>query len=198
MVLIDRLTLVSSIIRKSDMSSKLRTILICIAGAGLCAQAYADTSTGVVNITGKVTDTSCVLDSSAKSVRVELPSVNKDLLADAGSSTGRGSVAFKVTGCPEGLKVSAAFVPNSNVDANGNLKNTAGNPASNVQVQLLDKDYSPINIHTDNASSQLSRAVTVSGSTPVTLQYYVQYYSHAGEAGNGDVAAMANYQLTYE
>jgi major type 1 subunit fimbrin (pilin) len=77
---------VFSINRKSDMQSKLRTILICIAGAGLGAQAYAATpQTGVVNITGKVTDTSCVLDSAATTVSVKLPPVNKDLLSAAQS-----------------------------------------------------------------------------------------------------------------
>ncbi len=181
------------------MSSKLRTILICIAGAGLCAQAYAaPPQTGVINITGKVTDTSCVLDSTATSVSVKLPPVDKDLLSAPQSSTGRGGFALKVTSCSDGVKVSAAFAPNSNVDAYGNLKNTAANPASNVQVQVLDKNHAAININTDDATSQLARAVTVSGSTPTTLQYYVQYYSQAGSAGIGDVAAMANYQLTYE
>lgn len=188
-----------SINRKSDMQSKLRTILICMAGAGLGAQAYAaSTKTGVVNITGKVTDTSCVLDSTATTVSVKLPPVAKDLLSAAQSKTGRGGFALTVNGCSDGVKVSAAFVPDSNVDAHGNLKNSATNPASNVQVQVLDKDHQPININTDNADSQMARGVSVSGSTPVTLQYYVQYYSQAGGAGNGDVTATANYQLTYE
>ncbi|MEG0971137.1 MAG: fimbrial protein [Acidaminococcaceae bacterium] len=181
------------------MSYKLRTVLICLAGAGLFAHAYAGPSTGAVHITGKLSDSSCVLDSASTS-SVNLPSVNKDLLSAAQSSTGRGSVALKVTGCPDGLKVSAAFVPDGNVDAYGNLRNTVsgGTRADNVQVQLLDKDFNPINIHTDNARSQLDRAITARGTTPVTLQYYVQYYSQEGSAGNGDVAATANYQLTYE
>nr|BFD42783.1 fimbrial protein [Pseudomonas sp. FFPRI_1] len=181
------------------MKFKLRAALLCIASAGLCTQAYAaPPQTGVINITGKVTETSCVFDSTATSVSVKLPPIDKDLLAAPQSSTGRGGFSMKVTGCADGVKVSAAFVPDSNVDAYGNLKNTAANAASDVQVQVLDKNYAAININTDDATSQLARAVTVSGSTPVTLQYYVQYYSQAGSAGIGDVAAMANYQLTYE
>lgn len=169
-----------------------------MAGAGLGAHAYAD-QTGVVNITGKVTDTSCVLDSTSTSVSVSLPPVDKDLLSAAQSSTGRGGFALTVTGCSDGVKVSAAFVPNSHVDAHGNLKNNAGaDPASNVQVQVLDKNHRVININTDDAASQMARGVSVSGSTPATLQYYVQYYSQAGSAGAGNVVATANYQLTYE
>jgi major type 1 subunit fimbrin (pilin) len=59
-----------------------------------------------------------------------------------------------VTGCSDGVKVSAAFVPDSHVDAHGNLKNSATNPASNVQVQVLDKDHQVININTDDATSR--------------------------------------------
>lgn len=182
------------------MQSKLRTILICIAGVGLGAQAYATTSdtTGVLNVTGKVADTSCVLDSTATSASVRLAPITKELLADAGSSTGRAGFTLKVNNCPAGAKVSVAFVPDGNVDARGNLTNTAGNPAGNVQVQVLDRDYQVININTDNQSKQLARAVDAVAATPTILQYYVQYYSATGQAGNGDVAATANYQLTYE
>ncbi|MGC4012204.1 MAG: fimbrial protein [Pseudomonas sp.] len=181
------------------MKSKLHAALICLAGAGLCTQAFAAApQTGVINITGKVTETSCVLDASATNISVNLPPVDKDLLAAAQSSTGRTGFTMKVTSCADGVKVSAAFTPDSNVDAYGNLKNSAAGGASNVQVQLLDQNYAAINVNTDNATSQAARAVTVSGANPVTLQYYAQYYSQAGSAGAGDVAAMANYQLTYE
>ncbi|MGE8441400.1 MAG: fimbrial protein [Comamonas testosteroni] len=182
------------------MQSKLRTILICIAGVGLGAQAYAATpQTGEVKITGKVTDTSCVLGTTATNVTVKLPPVDKDLLSAAQSNAGRGGFSLSVTGCSNGVKVSAAFVPNSHVDANGNLKNSAtDDPASNVQVQVLDQNHNVININTDNADSQKARGVNVSGTEPVNLQYYLQYYSQAGGASAGAVAATANFQLTYE
>ncbi|MBB4862539.1 major type 1 subunit fimbrin (pilin) [Pseudomonas nitritireducens] len=181
------------------MKSRLHATLIGLATAGLCAQAFAAApQTGVINITGKVTETSCVLDSSNPNINVKLPTVDKDLLAAAQSSTGRTGFAIKVSGCADGVKVSAAFVPDSHVDAYGNLRNSAASGATGVQVQLLDKNHATININTDDATSQLARAVTVNGSNPVTLQYFAQYYSQAGSAGAGNVAAMANYQLTYE
>lgn len=170
-----------------------------MAGVGLGAQAYAATpQNGVVNITGRVMDTSCVLDSTATSVNVTLPPVDKDLLSAAQSSTGRGGFSLSVSGCTNGVKVSAAFVPNNHVDANGNLKNNAAtDPASSVQVQVLDQNHNVININTDNATTQANRAVDVSGGA-ANLQYYLQYYSQAGGASAGAVAATANFQLTYE
>jgi major type 1 subunit fimbrin (pilin) len=63
---------------------------------------------------------------------------------------------------------------------------------------VLDKDHQVININTDDADSQMARAVSERRLAPVTLQYYVQYYSQAGGAGAGDVTATANFQLTYE
>jgi major type 1 subunit fimbrin (pilin) len=183
----------------NTMKSKLHAALICLASVGVCAQAVAAApQTGVINITGKVTETSCVLDSSATNIDVRLPSVDKDSLAAAQSTAGRTGFTMKVSGCSDGVKVSAAFVPDSNVDTYGNLKNSVSGGASSVQVQLLDQNYAAININTDDATGQAARAVTVSGANPVTLQYYAQYFSQAGSAGAGDVAAMANYQLTYE
>lgn len=181
------------------MNSKIRTALIGLAVTGFSAGVVAaPQQTGVINITGKVTETSCMLDSGASNIDVKLPSVDKELLSGAQSSTGRTGFSMTVTSCADGSKVSVAFIPDSNVDAYGNLKNSVAGGASNVEVQLLDKDQASININTDDATSQLARAVTVNGATPVTLQYYAQYFSQAGNAGAGDVAAMANYQLTYE
>ena len=181
------------------MSIKIRAAMLGLATAGLSATAFAaPPQSGVINITGKVMETSCVLDSAATNIDVKLPTVDKDLLSGAQSSTGRTGFALTVTGCAEGVKVSAAFVPDSNVDAYGNLKNSAAGGASNVQVQLLDQSHNAININTDDATSQLARAVTITSAAPATLQYYAQYFSQAGSAGSGDVAAMANYQLTYE
>ncbi|MDN6859326.1 fimbrial protein [Pseudomonas sp. CAN2814] len=181
------------------MKAKLHAAVICLAGAAISSHAFAAApQTGVINITGKVTETSCVLDSSATNIDVRLPTVDKDSLAAAQATAGRTGFTMQVTGCADGVKVSAAFVPDSNVDTYGNLKNSVSGGASNVQVQLLDQNQAVINVNTDDATSQQARAVTVSGSNPVTLQYYAQYYSQAGSAGAGDVAAMANYQLTYE
>lgn len=182
------------------MQSKLRTILICMAGAGLGAQAYATTpasaptTTGMITIAGKITESSCSLDSTSPTT-VKLPSVNKSLLTDAGSTAGGAGFSLRVTDCSAGVKVSAAFIPGSNVDANGNLVATG---ADNVQVQLLDKDHRVININTDDNIKQMARAVQVSDTTPVNLQYYLQYYSHEGSAGIGEITATANFQLTYE
>lgn len=181
------------------MSIKFRASMLGLATAGLSATAFAaPPQSAVINITGKVMETSCVLDSASTNIDVKLPTINKDLLSAEQSSTGRTGFSMKVTGCADGVKVSAAFVPDSNVDAYGNLTNSAAGGASNVQVQLLDQSYNVININTDDATSQLARAVTINGSAPATLQYYAQYFSQAGSAGTGDVAAMANYQLTYE
>ncbi|GLZ86026.1 ferrous iron transporter B [Metapseudomonas resinovorans] len=170
-----------------------------LAGVGVSMHAVAaPPQTGVINISGKVTETSCVLDSSVTNLAVKLPSVDKDLLKNAQSSSGRTGFVMKVTGCADGVKVSAAFVPDHNVDEYGNLRSISSGAARNVQVQLLDGSQTAININTDDATTQLARAVTVKGSTPVNLQYYAQYYSLAGDAGAGDVNVTANYQLTYE
>ncbi|MNZ39271.1 S-fimbrial protein subunit SfaG precursor [compost metagenome] len=179
------------------MKKQLLAAVAVLAGAGVSMGINAaPPQTGIINITGKVTETSCVLEASSTSLDVHLPTVDKTLLAAPQSSTGRTGFTMKVNSCADGIKVSTAFTPDSNVDAYGNLKNTAD--ADKVQVQLLDQNQNVININTDDALSQSARAITADGSTPVTLQYFAQYYSQEGGAGSGDVAAMANFQLTYE
>lgn len=182
------------------MIPKLLQHLTYLACAGLCAQAYAinTSQTGDVHITGKLVESSCALDSSSPSFEVALPALEKSSLALAQSTAGRTGFIIKIVGCADGVKVSASFYPGNTVDANGNLKNAAQGGASNVQVQLLDKNGALINIQTDQADLQFDRAVTVSGSTPAILQFYAQYYSPTGNAGAGNVGAIAHFQLSYE
>ena len=172
-----------------------------VAGAGLSLNAQA-AQTGQIQITGKVVDTTCSVDAGSGNVQVTLPNVDKSLLQNPGSNTGITPFSVKVSGCTGSSGagadvVSVAFVPDANVDMNGNLVNTGG--ASAVAVQLLDKNQQPINIHNDSYSAQVARgeSTDVSGGD-INLNYYARYFSAAGGAGAGDVATQANFQLIYQ
>ncbi len=174
---------------------------LIVAGAGLSLNAQA-AQTGQIQITGKVVDTTCSVDAGSGNVQVTLPNVDKSLLQNPGSNTGITPFSVKVSGCTGSSgtgadTVSIAFVPDANVDMNGNLVNTGG--ASAVAVQLLDKNQQPINIHNDSYSAQVARgeSTDVSGGD-VNLNYYARYFSAAGGATAGDVATQANFQLIYQ
>ncbi|AZE72376.1 hypothetical protein C4K00_2147 [Pseudomonas synxantha] len=177
------------------MNFKVFSVAVCFVSLNLPILAFA-AQTGQINITGRVIETSCVLDASSTNVNVVLPTVDKSQLASAQSATGRTGFTLQVTDCPEDAKVSAAFLPDANVNPYGNLVNNAANKASNVEVQLLDQNHTAININTDDDASQALRAVDINGKG--SLQYFAQYFSQEGSAGGGDVSVMANFMLTYE
>jgi len=175
---------------------------LVVAGAGLSLNAQA-AQTGQIQITGKVVDTTCSVDAGSSNVQVTLPNVDKSLLQNPGSNTGITPFSVKVSGCTAGTPgagtdvVSMAFVPDANVDMNGNLVNTGG--ASAVAVQLLDKNQQPINIHNDSYSAQVARGESTGASGGnVNLNYFARYFSAAGSATAGTVAAQANFELVYQ
>ena len=174
---------------------------LIVAGAGLLLNAQA-AQTGQIQITGKVVDTTCSVDAGSGNVQVTLPNVDKSLLQNPGSNTGITPFSVKVSGCTGSSGagadvVSVAFVPDANVDMNGNLVNTGG--ASAVAVQLLDKGQQPINIHNDSYSAQVTRgeSTDVAGGS-IDLKYFARYYSAAGGATAGTVVSQANFQLIYQ
>ena len=78
--------------------------------------------------------------------------------------------------------------------ADGNLKNATGT-ATGVEVQLLNSDFSNINL-AGAAGSQNSAQATLS-SGAATLNYYAQYYATAA-AGAGSVATSVQFTMLYQ
>ncbi|WP_166677018.1 fimbrial protein [Paraburkholderia caballeronis] len=187
----------------SDMNRKIITSTLALAAIGLSTSAFATgPQTGQIQITGKVVDTTCSVDAASQNVTVTLPTVDKSSLSSAASSAALTPFAITVDGCAQtdgADTVSVAFVPDSNVDANGNLLNQAAGGAQNVAVQILDNSRNVVNVNTDTVTAQQARgsSTDVAGA-PVTLQYYAQYYSALGGTTAGAVSALANFQLVYE
>ncbi|PWU26475.1 hypothetical protein DK254_28335 [Pseudomonas sp. RW407] len=183
------------------MQKKLLAAMLALVGTG-ASLAVSAAQTGQITITGKVIDTTCVVDAGSGNVQVTLPNVDKSLLQNPGSYTGITPFSVKVSGCTGSSgtgadTVSMAFVPDSNVDMNGNLANTGS--ATAVAVQLLDKNQQPINVHNDSYSAQVARgeSTDVAGGD-VNLNYYARYFSAAGGATAGTVVSQANFQLIYQ
>ncbi|MCY1274147.1 S-fimbrial protein subunit SfaG [compost metagenome] len=176
-----------------QFSSFVRTL--AIAGSMACSGAFAaGPQGGVINFTGRVLDTTCVVDAGSTNMNVRLPDIDKTQLAGSNSSAGITAFSIRVTGCdasPDAALVSARFIPDGNVNAAGNLVNSG--TATNIAIQLLDKDKNAINIQTD----QYLSAEPASGAS-IDLKYWARYFSELGNAGAGDVSAMANFELIYQ
>ena len=170
----------------------IKTTLASLILAGISSSALAYDAQ--INITGELTESTCLINggSSPAIKNVTLPTLSKSSLTNPGAWSGRVPVSFELTNCDVSTTgATATFDNGPNISADGNMKNLATtNPASNVEVQLLDADANPINLATDTVT------------TPVigqegTLQFYVQYFSKDGNASAGQVSSHVEFSMNY-
>lgn len=173
-----------------------KLIAVLVAGTALTSAAYA--SDGTVNITGKVTGSTCAVSNLTGGIlTVALPTVSTTTLSTAGSTAGTTPFKLTLTGCnlssPD-TKVLANFEAGPNLDfGNGNLKNTGG---SNVEVQLLNSAFQAINIAAGNANNNSLANAVAPTSGAATLNYAAQYYATA-PATAGSVSTSVTFSLAY-
>jgi major type 1 subunit fimbrin (pilin) len=177
------------------------TILAAAAVASFGAQA-AD---GTITFNGTVTDTTCSVSAGGSAngdKTVTLPTVSKASLSAAGMTAGVSAPAdlkFTLSGCTgSATKVVARFEAGPTVDAtSGRLVNQASTGgATNVQVELLNKDQQPINVTTNSNNDVVTNGAAIAGGT-ANMNYYGRYYA-TGVAGPGTVTTSVQYTLQYQ
>ncbi|KUY50833.1 MULTISPECIES: fimbrial protein [unclassified Burkholderia] len=166
---------------------------------GMCAtHAFADTTAGDGTLTfkGSVNAQTCQVSDADKTKTVTLPTVQAQTLNAAGDTSGQQYFAIHVTGCDHGAdaakKVATSFSSQYFDPNTGTLTSTSAG-AQNVNVQLLNGDYSVIKVGDGSSSTPI--AIDDGGSA--TMPFYAQYYA-TGAAGKGDVNANATFTLTYQ
>ncbi|WP_413616394.1 type 1 fimbrial protein [Halomonas cupida] len=164
---------------------------------GLLSATNALASSGAINITGRIVESSCLVtlggDSGGHS-SVALPVISRDALARAGATAGATPMTMALSDCPPQASVRAWFEP-LNVDRNtGNLTNLAANtPAANVQVQITDGSSQNA---IDLRNNSNNRYTTIDDDT-ATLNYAAQYIAVGGAATAGNVESHLVYTLEY-
>ncbi|MFU2132343.1 fimbrial protein [Gallibacterium anatis] len=193
---------------------KLLLTTLVVAGLGLSAQgAFADdpansTNGGLITITGKVTDTTCLINGKENGdLTVKLPPVSTKALAHMGAITGDTAFTLELTECSSATnqlatKAAAFFLNESDkVTADGKLLNKpdSGDAAQNVVVQLLHGDGTVIDVTKDyeGQTPDDKKALMDSGNKKATLRYKARYYATAA-AGAGAVKSTVNYTIAYE
>jgi P pilus assembly protein, pilin FimA len=144
-----------------------------------------------VNFNGEVVDQTCKINGSASpaTVTITLDKVGVSAFKSAGDWAGNKLFTLKLTECTAAT-TTVKWEPMVNVDsATGALKNTTTTNGSNVQVRVLNDDYSPINMTQDAGR-------TFSGAS-ANLDYYAQYYAKVVPATAGQVATYGYITLTY-
>lgn len=187
---------------------KLTLAASLVLGFGLVANANA--VDGSVTFNGKVVNQTCTVIAGKKDQMVTLPTVQSSSLATPKSTAGETPFTISLTGCKTKAtsntsKVKAFFLPNANnVDENThNLINIETNsPATNVQVQLLNKDLSVIKVG-ENVTDQNVKGTDIDdtnktdGAVTAELKYFARYYATT-QAGAGNVNSKVEYNIVYE
>lgn len=178
------------------MKNALAIAVIAAVGFVALAPNQASAVDGTINITGTINSSTCKINggNSPATVNVTLPTVSTTSLTAAGQTAGRTAFALALSGCGSLTKAQTYFEPGPTIMADGNLKNSSGT-ATGVEVQLLNSDFSSINL-AGAAGSQASQQATLASGAG-TLNYYAQYFATAA-AGAGTVSTTVQFTMLYQ
>jgi len=177
------------------MNRKLLSALI-MAGTAMVAQS-ALAADGTITFNGEVTAQTCTINGGSGDFLVKLPTVSTSALDVEGQAAGRTVFDIALTSCtPNSGNVHAFFEPGVTTDLNtGNLIVDAGG-AENVQIRLLNGDFSVIKAGFADAAQNSKSAVINTGSA--VLPYAAEYVAVGGGAGAGAANSSVVYSLVYQ
>lgn len=163
---------------------------------------------GIVEITGKIVNQTCTVDSpDSEHVYVTLPTINASLLTGNAQVAGLTPFTINLKNCAAadanasnvGVYFSPAAFFNTDTNTLINTTDTASDGAGNVTVQLLNGDKTEIKIGLAPAEQKVlySGALPSTGIGSVSLPYYAQYYA-LGQVSAGLVTASAPFTIVYQ
>ncbi|SMF53009.1 fimbrial protein [Pseudogulbenkiania subflava] len=177
-----------------------KTLLSAMIAAGVIAISQnAMAADGTITFNGNITAQTCTINgngSGSKDFTITLPTVSSSTLASAGQTAGRTPFNIALTNCtPNTGNVHAFFEAGPTTDATtGRLILNAGG-ATNVQLGLLNSDFTEIKAGFADASQNSKSVAITSGSA--TLPYYVQYVA-TGTASAGAANSSVLYTIAYQ
>lgn len=183
---------------------KLKTALLLLSGAALTTQAAA--FDGQITFEGSISDVTCIVtggeeggtESTSGTFTINLPNVSTTALKTSGQRAGDTKFYLKLSGaqCTDGKTANVIFErAQSDIDsATGNLTNLVSGSeggSKNVQVALLNKDKTPLNLNTVGSH----QPVKIANNT-ARFDYWAQYYA-TGQATAGKVKGLVTYSISY-
>ncbi|EPL04940.1 fimbrial protein [Pseudomonas sp. CF161] len=173
----------------------MKQTLITLALLGAVQQVQASQ----IKFLGEIVDETCTLDVNGTSnPTILLPSISKKELASIGQTAGEARLTLTLSGCTGGTAsrtITAAFLPNGDVNNQGRLANEAPGGSAKVSLQLLD-DTTPINL----ASGELSRVTLVEegeSTAGVSKVLNVRYYAEESGVEATAVEGSVQYSISY-
>ena len=186
-------------------------VLSAVAGAMLLTAAVSQSAyaaDGIINFSGLVTDVTCTVEGSPPGTGavvkdVNLGGVSAARLATAGSRANLTGFTIRIGGpgegsCTNGRTAMVAFDPTSpaidvatgrlNIDGYDDPSDTTS--AKNVQVEVTNRDGSPINVYTEK-----SEGVVIADNQAI-IPLAAQMYA-SGPATEGAVNTRVGFMIEY-
>ncbi|EKQ0893682.1 fimbrial protein [Salmonella enterica] len=196
------------------------TLAMAVFGMMSTVPAFADTTIvpdagqGTIQFTGSVIDAPCSIVPESQNIQVNLGQVSLKSLASANSYSSAVPVTINLTGCsfdaptpPDTIvkysKVSVTFpdahTPEHGDATQGEIANSATNPAENVVIQLLQSDgTSPVNLTKTNPTKDDDDNIQLDSTSATSkLQFYARMMTLTAGAKAGSVGATVTYKLHY-
>jgi major type 1 subunit fimbrin (pilin) len=157
---------------------------------------------GTITFQGNITNGTCAVSTTGGSadMAVMMPNTPSSALARAGATSQTISFSINLSKCSADMfnNVSAYFQsPNTN-SATGNLKNTvATGGATNVEVQILDRSVSPINLTFSPEEQYGSSSGTSRIVNGAAVMNYGARYIATGPIKPGLLTTSTNYTVIY-
>lgn len=183
---------------KKLIMKKLHLLALAISTV-LCVPLAAQASDGTITFKGLLNTSTCTVTAPATgSFLVTLPTLPASTLSANGKTAGDTGFSITVAGCAAGTSSFTPFFESGATTdaASGRLNLTVASTATNVQLQLLNFDSTPINVANAAASQGVIPTAFISGATTATGRYIVRYYA-TGAAGAGSVNSSLTYSMTY-
>lgn len=189
---------------------KIRARILVASVIAAAASPAAFAADGTITFTGRITGQTCTIagNGGASDFTVALPPIGAAALNADGNAAGRTAFNITLSGCtPETGNVAVHFEAGTNTDlTTGRLRNAAVaqaatddaaavNPAGNVQIGVLNANFTPVAIGSVGEAQNSQSVALASGAA--TLQYYAQYVATGGAATAGAVTTTAQYSIQY-
>jgi type 1 fimbria pilin len=136
----------------------------------------------------------CSVSAGSANLSVTLPTIVTSALAATNSVAGQTSFPIQYT-CPSGWALYMTMSTANPGSVNGvimpSTSCSAGTPAANVGIQLLQSNQQAVQFNT-------AQSVGNSPNGTLTLNYYAQYYATGSPIGSGAVCGTATFTMSYQ
>ncbi|HBR6925113.1 TPA: fimbrial protein [Klebsiella pneumoniae] len=172
----------------------MKNITLISAILSLSALQAANAADGVINFTGNITGTACVVDPSAIAQPVDLGTVATTAFSGGNGATAaakRFNIVLK--SCPASVSSASIRFDGTTSSANPSiLALTTGQTATNVGVAIYEQDNATL-IPVGSPSAN----VTLLADVDNTLTYFAKYMA-TGAVGAGTANSSTSFTVTYQ